>query len=73
MMPRMVMVMVVVGMVIGGVFVRVMMDELSRPARMIPMARRVIGLHSVGLFSFIGASVGMQVGPAWASRVVHRL
>lgn len=30
---------------------------------MLPRARRVIGLVTVGLFSFIGEVVGMRVNP----------
>lgn len=33
---------------------------MSRPAVMLPMASRVIGLMSVGLFSFMGVIVGMR-------------
>lgn len=37
---------------------------MIRPARMLPRARRVIGLMMVGLFSFIGVIVGVRVNPA---------
>lgn len=76
-MPRMVAVMaavfVVIGMVIGGVFVGGMEDEIRRPARMLPMASRVIGLDSMGLFSSMGVNVGMRVGPVWTSTAIRRL
>lgn len=65
--PRIVMVMaavfVSVGMVIGGVFTGGMYDVMSRPAMMLPSARRVIGLIVAGSFSFIGVVVGMRVVP----------
>lgn len=62
-----------VGMVIGGVFVGVIYDVMSRPARMLPRARRVIGLVIVGLFSFMGVIVGVRVNPVWTSKVMRRL
>lgn len=46
---------------------------ISRPARMLPRARRVIGLMIVGLFSFMGMVVGVRVNPAWTNRVMRRL
>lgn len=62
-----------VGMVIGGVFVGVMYDVMSRPARMLPRARRVSGFVIMGLFSFIGVFVGMRGNPVWTSSVIRRL
>lgn len=46
---------------------------MSRPAVMLPRASRVIGLMSVGVFSFIGVIVGMRGNPVWTSRVMRRL
>ena len=46
---------------------------MSRPARMLPRARRVIGLVIVGLFSFIGTIVGVRVNPVWTRRVMRML
>lgn len=50
---------VIAGMVIGGVFRGRMKDVMSRPAVMLPTARRVIGLVIVGLFSLIDAVEGV--------------
>lgn len=58
---------------LGGVVMGGVMDEMSKPAKMLPMARGVMGLDSVGSFSFIGVSVGTRVGPVWTSRVIRRL
>lgn len=44
---------------------------MSRPARMLPRARRVIGLMMVGLFSFIEMVGGVRVNPVWTSRVMR--
>ena len=46
---------------------------MSRPAVMLPRASRVIGLMSVGVFSFIGVIVDMRGNPVWTSRVMRRL
>ena len=46
---------------------------MSRPARMLPRARRVIGLVTAGLFSFTGVVAGTRVNPVWTSRVMRRL
>lgn len=61
------------GMVMGGVFEGRVYDVMSRPARMLPRARRVIGLMIVGLFSFMGVIVGVRVCPVWTSKVIRRL
>lgn len=68
---RMAAVFVSVGIVIGEVFVGMMYDVMSRPARILPRARRVIGLMMVGLFSFIGVIEGVRVNPVWTSRVIR--
>lgn len=76
-MPRMVTriaaVFVTRGMVIGGVFVGRIEDEMIRPAVMLPRARRVIGLRIVGLFSLIGAMEGERLSPVWTMRVRRKL
>lgn len=46
---------------------------MSRPAVMLPRARRVIGLMSIGVFSFMGVVVGVRGGPVWTNRVMRRL
>lgn len=61
------------GMVIGGVFVGIIYDVMSRPARMLPRARRVSGAVIVGLFSFIGGFGGVRGNPVWTSSVIRRL
>lgn len=75
--PRAVMVMaavfMVVGIVVGGVFVGVVKDVMSRPARMLPRASRVMGFVIVGLFSFMGVIEGRRGNPVWTSRVMRRL
>jgi len=43
------------------------------PAVMLPRASRVIGRIIIGLFSFIGRTVGDRVGPVCTSRVIRRL
>lgn len=75
--PRMVTIMaavfVMMGMVIGGVFVGGMKDVISRPARMLPKASRVMGLMIVGLFSLIGMVEGVRVNPVCTKRVMRRV
>lgn len=44
----------VVGIVIIGVLGITMFEVISRPARMLPQASRLIGLMTAGLFSLIG-------------------
>lgn len=46
---------------------------MSRPAAMLPRARRVMGLMIVGLFSFIGVIVVARVNPVCTSMVRRRL
>lgn len=46
---------------------------MSRPAMMLPRASRVIGLMSVGVFSFMGVVVGMRGNSVWTSRVMRKL
>lgn len=73
--PRIVTIMaavfVIIGIVIGGVFVGIISDVMSRPAMMLPRARRVIGLVIAGSFSFIGVIGGIRVNPVWTSRVMR--
>lgn len=75
MIPRIVTMMaavfVIVGIVIGGVFMGMMKDVISRPAMMLPRARRIIGLVIVGSFSFIGVVGGIRVNPVWTSSVMR--
>ena len=75
--PRVVAIMAAVfvsmGIVIGGVCVGVMNDVMSRPATVLPKARRVIGLRVCGLFSFIGVIVGVRVDSACTRRVIRKL
>lgn len=61
------------GIVIGGVCVGVVYDVMSRPAMMLPKARRVIGLRVSGLFSFIGVTARVRVNSVCARRVIRRL
>lgn len=61
------------GIVIGGVCVGVMKDVMSKPAMMLPSARRVIGFVIFGLFSFIGVIVGIRVNSVCTRRVIRRL
>lgn len=70
---RMAVVFVSRGIVIGGVCVGVMYDVISRPAMMLPRARRVIGLVICGLFSFIGVIVGIRVNFVCTRRAIRRL
>lgn len=61
------------GIVIGGVCVGVMYDVISRPAMMLPKAKRVTGLVICGLFSFIGVVVGIRVNFVCTRMVIRRL
>lgn len=51
------------GMVIGGVFVGRIRDEISRPAMMLPKANRMIGRMAEGAFSLIGVIVMVRLYP----------
>lgn len=64
---------VIIGMVIGGVFVGKMLDVMRRPAMMLPNASRVIGLVIVGEFSLIGVMGGIRLNPVWTMMVIRRL
>lgn len=44
---------------------------MSRPAIMLPKARRVIGFMMVGLFSFIGVTGSVRMNPVWTSMVIR--
>lgn len=46
------------GIDITGVFNGIMQEVITKPATMLPQARRLIGLITVGLFSLIGESDG---------------
>lgn len=61
------------GMVIGGVFEGRMKDVMRKPARMLPKARRVIGLVIRGLFSLIGEIEGRRLYPVWTRMVRRKL
>lgn len=64
---------VMVGMVIGGVFMGRVRDEISKPAMMLPKARRIMGRMAGGVFSLMGVIVGVRVCPVWIRRVMRRL
>ena len=55
-----------VGIVIWGVVIGVMLLEIKNPAKILPSARRLIGLRRDGLFSLIGVRVWKR---GWPSRV----
>ncbi len=61
------------GMVIGGVFVGRIRDEIRRPAMMLPKANRMIGRMAEGVFSLIGVIGMVRLYPVWTSRVMRRL
>lgn len=61
------------GMVIGGVFEGRMKDVMRKPARMLPRARRVMGLMIRGLFSLMGEIGGVRLCPVWTRMVRRRL
>lgn len=46
---------------------------ISKPAVILPRARRMIGLVIVWLFSFTGMSVIMRVNPVWTIDVMRRV
>lgn len=46
---------------------------ISRPAVMLPRAKRVMGLVIAGLFSFIEMVGVVRVKPVWTSRDIRRL
>ncbi|KAF7644618.1 hypothetical protein LDENG_00218980 [Lucifuga dentata] len=61
------------GIDITGVFRGVMLVVITRPAMMLPHARRLIGLIMVGLFSLIGER-GLNRGcPVEIKRIMRRL
>lgn len=62
-----------VGMVIGGVFVGRIREEISSPAMILPRARRVMGRMAEGVFSSIGVIGGVRVYPVWTRMVMRRL
>lgn len=61
------------GMVIIGVFKGVMLEVMRRPARMLPPARRLIGLVVVGLFSLMGCNVLNRGWPMGTKKIMRRL
>ena len=77
MIPRVVImiaaVFVIIGMVIGGVFVGRIRDEISNPAAMLPRASRMTGRMADGVFSLIGKIVRVRLYPVWTSSVMRRL
>lgn len=62
-----------VGIVVGGVFSGVVFSEMSNPAIMLPIARRVIGLIIVGLFSFNRSVEGYRGCPVCTKIRIRRL
>lgn len=61
------------GIDITGVFRGIMLEVIKRPAMMLPQARRLIGLITVGLFSLIGDS-GLNRGwPMDTKKTTRRL
>lgn len=62
-----------VGIVVGGVFNGAMFSEISNPAMMLPIARRVIGLMIVGLFSFNRSVEGYRGFPVCTKIKMRRL
>lgn len=46
---------------------------MSRPDRMVPRARRVMGLVINELFSLVGVVGEIRVNPAWVRDVMRRL
>lgn len=62
-----------VGIVVGGVFNGVIFSEMSKPATMLPIARRVIGLIIVGLFSFSRSVEGYRGCPVCTKIKMRKL
>lgn len=77
MMPRIVTmiaaIFVIIGMVIGGVFVGRMLDVIRRPAITLPNASRVMGLVTAGEFSLIGVIEGIRVNPVCTMSIIRML
>lgn len=46
---------------------------MSRPDRIVPRARRKMGLVISGLFSLVGVIEGVRVNPAWTRDVMRML
>lgn len=61
------------GIDITGVFKGRMLDVISKPARMLPQARRLIGLITVGLFSLMGESELNRGNPIDTKNTTRRL
>lgn len=62
-----------VGIVVGGVFSGMVFSEMISPAIMLPMARRVIGLMTVGLFSFSNIVEGYRGCPVCTNVIIRKL
>ena len=61
------------GMVITGVFMGRKLEVRRSPARMLPQARRLMGLITMGLFSLIGDSVENRGCPIDTKKITRRL
>lgn len=61
------------GMVMTGVFRGVMFEVIKRPAIILPQARRLMGLITVGLFSLMGESVLNRGWPMDTKKTTRRL
>lgn len=62
-----------VGMVICGIVIGGMLLVMRKPAKMLPMSRRLIGLIRFGLFSLIKISVGERGWPRSAKKMIRVL
>lgn len=62
-----------VGIVITGVFSGRRLEVIKKPARMLPQARRLIGLITAGLFSLIGDKELNRGRPIETRKIIRRL
>lgn len=61
------------GMDMTGVFIGRMFAVISRPARMLPQASRLIGLITAGLFSLMGEKVLKRGRPIETKKTTRKL
>lgn len=61
------------GIDITGVFRGVILEVIRRPATILPQARRLIGLTTVGKFSLIGESALNRGCPIVTKKTIRRL
>lgn len=61
------------GIVITGVLGKVILVVISRPARMLPQARRLIGLRTIGSFSLMGDRGAKRGWPMVTKNTTRRL